>query len=207
MDEIELEGRKYISARKAAKQYGYTADYIGQLIRSGKLLGRKIGKGWFVEGVSLEAYMGGAPVSAFRTETSEEAAAAPGAFSAEAAVSIPVSVDTDKREFSVSARVQRPAAPLLQYFPDHEPAFPSVAKNPAIERQGASRPAEEESIFEETQATQPSGLSYVTAFGGILTAVVFLGFLAFAELKVAYNAETGTASSYIALDRDELFRR
>jgi hypothetical protein len=64
MDEIELDGQAYISARRAAKENGYTADYIGQLIRCGKLQGRKVGRAWFVETASLNSYLSGETTSA-----------------------------------------------------------------------------------------------------------------------------------------------
>ena len=58
MDELEISGKRYISTRRAAKQYKYHSDYIGQLIRGKKLLGRKVGRSWYVELESLTTYFG-----------------------------------------------------------------------------------------------------------------------------------------------------
>ncbi len=58
MDELEISGKRYISTRRAAKEYGYHADYIGQLIRGKKLLGRKVGRSWYVELETLAAHFG-----------------------------------------------------------------------------------------------------------------------------------------------------
>jgi hypothetical protein len=58
MDELEISGKRYISTRRAAKEYGYHSDYIGQLIRGKKLLGRKVGRSWYVELETLAAHFG-----------------------------------------------------------------------------------------------------------------------------------------------------
>lgn len=59
MDELEISGKRYISARRAAKEYKYHSDYIGQLIRGKKLVGRKVGRSWYVELDSMKAFFGG----------------------------------------------------------------------------------------------------------------------------------------------------
>jgi hypothetical protein len=58
MDELEISGKRYVSTRRAAKEYKYHSDYIGQLIRGKKLLGRKVGRSWYVELDSLTTYFG-----------------------------------------------------------------------------------------------------------------------------------------------------
>lgn len=57
MDSLEIDGKEYVSARRAAKEHGYVADYIGQLIRGGKLAGKKVGRAWYVSKESLEFYV------------------------------------------------------------------------------------------------------------------------------------------------------
>ena len=47
-DSLILEGKNYISARRAHEVTGYTSDYIGQLCRGGKLDCKMVGRGWFV---------------------------------------------------------------------------------------------------------------------------------------------------------------
>jgi hypothetical protein len=53
MDELTDKGIKYISSKRAASISGYAKDYIGQLIRSGKLKATRVGRNWFVEEKSL----------------------------------------------------------------------------------------------------------------------------------------------------------
>ncbi|MBI5004832.1 MAG: DUF5011 domain-containing protein, partial [Candidatus Lloydbacteria bacterium] len=55
-DEIILDGKKYISSRRAGEITRYTNDYIGQLCRAGKVDGKLIGRIRFVDEASLLSY-------------------------------------------------------------------------------------------------------------------------------------------------------
>jgi len=57
MDELEISGKRYLSSKRAAKEHRYHIDYIGQLIRAGKVTGKKVGRSWYVEEVSLRTYL------------------------------------------------------------------------------------------------------------------------------------------------------
>ena len=57
MDELQISGKRFISSRRAAKDNGYTTDYIGQLIRAGKVRGQKVGRAWYVEADSFSSYL------------------------------------------------------------------------------------------------------------------------------------------------------
>lgn len=59
MDELEIAGQRYLSTRRAGKEHKYHSDYIGQLIRSGKVIGKKVGRSWYVQEQSLNAYLSG----------------------------------------------------------------------------------------------------------------------------------------------------
>lgn len=59
MDELEISGKRYLSTRRAAKEHKYTSDYVGQLIRGGKVVGKKVGRSWYVSEESLNAYLSG----------------------------------------------------------------------------------------------------------------------------------------------------
>jgi hypothetical protein len=48
MDEILIEGKKYVSSKQAAKMTGYAKDYIGQLCREGRVPARLVGRSWYV---------------------------------------------------------------------------------------------------------------------------------------------------------------
>lgn len=58
MEELQISGKRYISSQRAAKDNKYHSDYIGQLVRAGKVAGQKVGRAWYVEADSLAVYLG-----------------------------------------------------------------------------------------------------------------------------------------------------
>lgn len=54
MDTVTVNGKTYVKASRAADTAGYTADYVGQLCRGGKIDAVLLGKTWYVlDGVLL----------------------------------------------------------------------------------------------------------------------------------------------------------
>jgi hypothetical protein len=60
MAESKKEGTRYITLKEASKISGYTPDYLGQLIRKGKLPGKQIylNVAWVTTEDALEEYLG-----------------------------------------------------------------------------------------------------------------------------------------------------
>ncbi len=56
---VEVNGRTYISARRASEVSGYNSDYLGQLCRERKIKGTRVGRGWFIDSESLQGHMKG----------------------------------------------------------------------------------------------------------------------------------------------------
>lgn len=56
MDTVEIGGKQYVKAREAAKKAGYTADYVGQLCRSGAIDAHLVGRSWYVDVDELAAH-------------------------------------------------------------------------------------------------------------------------------------------------------
>ena len=48
---------QYISLKKASKISGYHPDYLGSLIREGKIHGKKIGRNWFITEKAVRTYL------------------------------------------------------------------------------------------------------------------------------------------------------
>ena len=48
-----IEGRQYISSRRAAEIAEYSNDYVGQLCRAGKLICKMVGRFWYVDESSI----------------------------------------------------------------------------------------------------------------------------------------------------------
>lgn len=56
MDELTIEGKTYISSKKAAKITGYAKDYVGQLCREGRVEAKLVGRSWYVYEPSLNEH-------------------------------------------------------------------------------------------------------------------------------------------------------
>ena len=55
-DELFLEGKNYMSSKRAAQSTGYAQDYIGQLARGGLIDAQRVGGLWYVSLDSLNGY-------------------------------------------------------------------------------------------------------------------------------------------------------
>lgn len=56
MDSVIFDGVEYVKASVAAKQFRYTADYVGQLCRGKKVDARLVGRTWYVNPDSLKQH-------------------------------------------------------------------------------------------------------------------------------------------------------
>lgn len=56
MNELTIDGKLYISSKKAADITGYAKDYIGQLCREGHVEARMVGRSWYVLESSIRAH-------------------------------------------------------------------------------------------------------------------------------------------------------
>jgi hypothetical protein len=54
--EIEVNGKKYLSSKLAARESGYAQDYIGQLARAGSIDAKRSGGLWYVDLDSVRAH-------------------------------------------------------------------------------------------------------------------------------------------------------
>ena len=55
-DEIDVEGVLYISSKRAAHNFGYTQDYVGQLARGGQIVAKRVSGLWYVLEESVRTY-------------------------------------------------------------------------------------------------------------------------------------------------------
>jgi hypothetical protein len=54
---LDINGEQFVPSNVAAKQVGYTGDYVARLAREKKIDGTKVGKGWFVSLTSLQQFL------------------------------------------------------------------------------------------------------------------------------------------------------
>jgi hypothetical protein len=110
MDEMHLGNNKYISTKRAAKITGYAQDYIGQMVRTGKVKATKVGRSWFV----LEA-------DALRLSGKPAALKSPERALAE----LESRKANTKTESKISFSVEYPKTwSQVQYFSEEEPLLP-----------------------------------------------------------------------------------
>ncbi len=62
-DEIHIDGKTYISSKRASELSGYAQDYIGQLARGGYIDARRIGGLWHVSLASIQEHEKAAEIS------------------------------------------------------------------------------------------------------------------------------------------------
>lgn len=54
MDSLTIEGKEYVSSKRASDITGYAKDYIGQLCREGRVEARLVGRNWYISEASLK---------------------------------------------------------------------------------------------------------------------------------------------------------
>jgi hypothetical protein len=64
MNELELDGKTYVSSKRAAEMTGYAKDYIGQMCREGRVEARLVGRNWYILKSGLEKHRFGSDQAA-----------------------------------------------------------------------------------------------------------------------------------------------
>lgn len=116
MKEVTLGGKTYIRTAAAAKQFGYSQDYLGQLSREGRIAAKRVGRTWFVNPDSIAAYQDELEAESTSTErTGSEAAK-----EAKKTDSGHVTMKTDNRAHKVSVHAAVAVAPRIKVIRDEE---------------------------------------------------------------------------------------
>ena len=148
MDELEIDGKKYLSSRRAAKEHKYHIDYFGQLIRAGKVHGKKVGRSWYVEETSLKSYL----LQEAGTQPTVQPQAAPAVPEPQVEVQPepePQPVEEVEQIEVHTIEIQKPApAPTPVYVP--QPAAPVVLHERAVPITSRAEPV-----------SKPSTLTYI----------------------------------------------
>ena len=195
MDELELSGRRHISTRRAGKEHGYHSDYIGQLIRGGKVAGQKVGRSWYVDEESLRVYLGKNPAPV----TAHELPAAPLLESPapEEEQVIEIRKEPQPKE-EKEEKVEIKKIGGLTYIADDEPLLPPVRTR----QQDEERVAPVVPIEESVNVVQPHTRNMPHMRGvavAVLCALAVAGASAAVSTFVAATtvvAEGQTASGY-----------
>jgi hypothetical protein len=123
MDELQISGKRFISSRRVARENGYTSDYIGQLIRGGKIVGQKVGRAWYVDAASFDRFLGSEETPAQVSQKIEEPMVTAVAFSAPESpaevieeVEAPAAVEI-KQEIEEKIEIPTPAVKPVEETP------------------------------------------------------------------------------------------
>lgn len=76
MDELTIDGKTYVSSKRAAKITGYAKDYVGQLCREGRVAARLVGRNWYIleDSIREHRFGNGSENSEAAAETAENEA-------------------------------------------------------------------------------------------------------------------------------------
>ncbi len=216
MDELQISGRRFISSRRIAKDNGYHTDYIGQLIRGGKIKGQKVGRTWYVDAESFDVYLGGEAASAKlpAEKVLGSASPQPDHFPQEVLpVPAPAPVVAEKiieekkieikkvaQPAVVSARYVPVASGGLRYVPDTEPLLPEISSVSVESRTVVTTSAlpTEEKFLPHVEMTATRRPSAARMIGGLAVAgVVIFIFSAVVSSTVfeKINIEAGNPAS------------
>lgn len=162
MEELEISGKRYISTRRAAREHGYHSDYMGQLIRGGKVAGQKVGRAWYIDEQSLAAYFNKEqstqPVVKKETPAPEVAAPAPAPVIEPAQAIAPVPDVIAEAPIEAVATKEEPA-PIVSVL-----EMPEAHAEKII----IKKIAEPEEIFvEEKSARTPLAAPFAQEVGGL----------------------------------------
>lgn len=111
MEELTIDGKTYISSKKAAKVTGYAKDYIGQLCREGRVEAKLVGRSWYVYEPSLTEHRFNDERVKHRDKASEE-------------VVVPQEAQETPKESPLETVWEAPsyAAETVELLPELEPA-------------------------------------------------------------------------------------
>ena len=56
-ESIYFDGVEFISATDAAREGGFTRDYIARLCREEKIMGKRVGKQWYVHHLAFKKFL------------------------------------------------------------------------------------------------------------------------------------------------------
>ncbi len=171
MDELQISGKRFISSRRIARENGYTSDYIGQLIRGGKITGQKVGRAWYVEAASFDKYLGGegAVLPAIEEAPEEEVVAAPASSKNAAATREPIlkvveeetTSDVAEEEITVvPIAVKKEVAPELKETIQVEAPVTEVVEEKIVQEEARRIPLHIAKKEQVVAAPQSGGLKY-----------------------------------------------
>ena len=188
---LTIDGRRYLSVKVAATLADYTADYVGQLCRAGKIIATRIGRAWYVEESSLIAHKEAQVLKAEEVSPREEASQSPARRPTRTRIS-PRTIFKES-SFIVYHKDDRPLMPELISTPPEEVSEVVFKEAPVVEKQPVAVP--QQPVFTKVPKTKAVSHarklehldSFFSAFGR-----AFAGTVAFAAVFLLIFSLNGT---------------
>ena len=208
MDELQISGKRYISSRRIARENGYTADYIGQLIRGGKVAGQKVGRAWYVDAASFDAFLGSAS-AASSAEPSAALPQEPAPVVHLAVESIPTVTEIMKEEEKPEEKHEEQPVTIhikengLRYYADEAPLLPEIVRSSKESRLPESAATAPEVPHEVFPAERTGGGARRHAVALAVLALIVFVITAVVSSTLALNVNVGadnTASTFYTID-------
>jgi len=209
MDELQISGKRFISSRRIARDNNYTPDYIGQLIRGGKVVGQKVGRAWYVDAVSFDTFLGSegtpAPLADQKSSDLPSSGGTPAGqtFAQQEAPAFepvkkvePVVIAQKKEEthYVPLHIIKKEEAPVgLRYYHDTEPSLPEMRSSVKIS-------ARTKTFEAPTRVRYASKLPVVALAGAGVAVFIFCAVVSSA-VSLNLSIEAGnTASVFYTID-------
>jgi len=208
MDELQISGKRYISSRRIARENGYTADYIGQLIRGGKVAGQKVGRAWYVDAASFDAFLGSAS-AASSAEPSAALPQEPAPVVHLAVESIPTVTEIMKEEEKPEEKHEEQPVTIhikengLRYYADEAPLLPEIVRSSKESRLPESAATAPEVPHEVFPAERTGGGARRHAVALAVLALIVFVITAVVSSTLALNVNVGadnTANTFYTID-------
>lgn len=137
LNEITIDGKQYVSVKRAAVLAEYTTDYVGQLCRGGKLEAVRMGRNWYVNEASLIEHKQTQVLAKDKQPQAEpeiepEPASAPEPVLKREEAKIPLRASVFKHSFVLYSSDDSPLLPPLMKGISAEPV-PELALAPATQ--------------------------------------------------------------------------
>lgn len=118
MNVLTVGGKSYVKASVIARDLGYTADYVGQLCRGGKVNAKLVGRSWYVDKDSIESHK----TSRYRSTQAKTKA------SLQEEVHVRVADLNSKTPATSNFYTRASALKPVSYDVDEAPLIPAVSK-------------------------------------------------------------------------------
>ena len=132
MKALNINGKNYISAKRASEITGYTRDYIGQLCHAKKVEAELVGRNWYISELEIIKHKNThLPKNLNNTSEIEE-----NIVKGESFTKVTESINAERKKYPIKMALEIPkfkpnyiGSKRIKYDRDDKPLFPTVERN------------------------------------------------------------------------------